>query len=66
MKDLQPILGFGFTVLGLVAATNVFSSRLNSVQKQGLSLVSGVLLVAAAYTLVTRIEDTVDDARRLL
>ena len=65
-NEIQRIVGVGLGIAGVIGAAHVFSGRLKTVERQGLGVVSGLLLVLAAATLLTRFENSVEDARRLL
>jgi hypothetical protein len=65
-KDLARWIGLGVGIVGVVAAASSFSSKLNKVERTGLTLTGCAALVLAGYVLLNRIEDTAEQAARLV
>jgi uncharacterized membrane protein HdeD (DUF308 family) len=65
-NDIQKLIGVTLGIAGVVAAGKALQSRVNSVEKQGLTCVTGALLVVAAITFFSRLDQTAGEVKELL
>jgi hypothetical protein len=57
MNNLIKIIGVGIAVAGVGAAFQGFTSQIDSVERKGLTVTTGVGLVVAGYLLFSKIDD---------
>ena len=65
-NEVKNLIALGLGVAGVIAAASSFSSQLDTVQKKGLTLSSGIVLISVGLIFFYRLENTADQAKRLL
>ena len=65
-NDLRNIVGVVTAIAGVAAAYGAFNSSMNSVEKKGLTVATGVSLAIAGYVLLTKVDEAADRTRNLL
>jgi len=64
-KDLKNIIAFAFCIVGIFIAASSFSTKLETVEKKGLTVTSGLSLLLAGIWFYNRVEITAYQAKRL-
>lgn len=60
MNNLIKIMGVGIAVAGVYISVKGLLSELDTIEKKGLTLTSGIALIGLGYTVVTRLEKATD------